>query len=208
MHILVCVKELHILVCVRELHILVCVRECTSWFAWESALLGLCERAAHFGLRERAAYLGLRERAAHLGLRGRVHILVYVRELHILVYVWELHILVFMRELHILVCVRELDSLWKVGLNEKKKILSIDNPFYSRYSKLPKFHFSKEIIRPYYTGWVVQKISNLLDPINMHILRMHQVSQIIQTWISLEGGSIISFSVLPIIICKQRHRSR
>ncbi|XP_023327576.1 uncharacterized protein LOC111700771 [Eurytemora carolleeae] len=43
-----------------------------------------------------------------------------------------------------------------------------------RYSKLPKVHFSKEIIRPYYTGWVVQKISNLLDPMNMHILRMHQ----------------------------------
>ena len=76
----------------------------------------------------------------------------------------------------------------------RKFFSSIDNPFYSRYNKLPKVHFSKEIIRPYYTGWVVQKISNLLDPMNMHILRIHQVSQIMHTWISLEGSR--SFGVL------------
>ena len=44
-----------------------------------------------------------------------------------------------------------------------------------RYKNLPKVHFSKEIIRPYYTGWVVQKISHFADPVNLHILHLHQV---------------------------------
>ena len=39
----------------------------------------------------------------------------------------------------------------------------------------PIFHISKEIIRPYYTGWIINKKSKWRNNVNAHILRFQQV---------------------------------
>ena len=39
----------------------------------------------------------------------------------------------------------------------------------------PVFHISKEVMRPYYLGWVIKKKSPWREVINRHILRIQQV---------------------------------
>ena len=40
----------------------------------------------------------------------------------------------------------------------------------------PILHFSKEVIRPYYVGWIIKKKSIWNNPINAHILKFQQVT--------------------------------
>ncbi|XP_023345277.1 glutamate receptor 1 [Eurytemora carolleeae] len=47
------------------------------------------------------------------------------------------------------------------------------NPDLANLSR-PPFYFSKELLRPYHSGWVIQKESKWEDDINMHILYCHQ----------------------------------
>ena len=47
------------------------------------------------------------------------------------------------------------------------------DPSLKKYSG--KVYFSKEIMRPYYNSWIVQKLSPWRDELDKYILRLDQV---------------------------------
>ena len=60
----------------------------------------------------------------------------------------------------------------------------LQEPFYK--DKIPPyFHISKEVVRPYYHGWVYNKVSKWRDDLDMHTLFVQQVL----THTSLKKGS-------------------
>ena len=50
----------------------------------------------------------------------------------------------------------------------------LQNPWYNDKNP-PYFHISKEVVRPYYHGWVYNKVSKWKDDLDMHILFIQQV---------------------------------
>ena len=50
----------------------------------------------------------------------------------------------------------------------------LHNPWYEDKTP-PYFHVSKEVVRPYYHGWVYNKVSKWRDDLDMHILSFQQV---------------------------------
>lgn len=65
-----------------------------------------------------------------------------------------------------------------------KAALCLKDPFYDdEYRKTnnmtiierPIFHISKEVVRPYYIGWIIKKKSLWRSRVNAHILKYQQV---------------------------------
>ena len=52
----------------------------------------------------------------------------------------------------------------------------LNDPWYKDKTP-PYFHISKEVIRPYYHGWITNKISKWKDELDMHILALQQVNR-------------------------------
>ena len=53
--------------------------------------------------------------------------------------------------------------------------LVLRNPWYKNKTP-PYFHISKEVVSPYYHGWICNKISKWKDDMDMHILSLQQVN--------------------------------
>ena len=50
----------------------------------------------------------------------------------------------------------------------------LSNPWYKDKTP-PYYHISKEILRPYYHGWICNRVSKWKDDLDMHILFIQQV---------------------------------
>ncbi|XP_023322371.1 glutamate receptor 3 [Eurytemora carolleeae] len=85
----------------------------------------------------------------------------------------------------------------RVILNSKDNILYIMKEFKVLQEEFPgpMFYFSKEEVRPYYTGWVLQKGSKWEEELNQHILISHQAGFDVKIHNTLSGARKVDLSV-------------
>ena len=76
------------------------------------------------------------------------------------------------------------DDLLRVARDGEACRLTTEYLFYmkTRSKSIPKVYFGKEMIKPYFYGWSVQKESIWKEPINRHILLNHQSGLLIKSY--------------------------
>lgn len=62
----------------------------------------------------------------------------------------------------------------------------LSNPWYKDKTP-PYYHISKEILRPYYHGWICNRVSKWKDDLDMHILLLQQVTRNICLLLLISG---------------------